>query len=278
MKALIFAPILLLFLYPLKVGASHFAPKDTVIINGQVITIRADVEIDSIALSSSNWMEDADFAFLTRVNAGYSRPLGKQGDKFIHRSNTVFPEFGLELNRPFSLKKSKQLNYRFSASVGFAKRFKSEDLEPNVVGFNFNEDNNSIEQIVIIPDDLQSEYDTLSVPIYIKPHFKLNLGIEWHGIMRAARGWRFGAMIEYTPVKDQVVELEMSTVTLEEYQENGNKTDPELIYNQIPVQSNFLQLKSFASWSPWNSSIFIRFSILWSPNRKEAALTLGYYF
>ena len=278
MKARKFALILLLFLHAPKVGASLDAPKDTVIINGQAITIRADVEIDSMALSSPNWREHTDFAFLTRVNAGYSRPTGKQGDQFIHRSNTIFPEFGLEFNRPFSLKKSKQLNYRFGASVGFAKRFETEDLEPNIVGFNFNEENNSIEQIVIIPDDLQSEYDTLSVPMYIKPHFKLNLGVEWHGIMRSARGWRFGAMIEYTPVKDQVVELELSTVTLEEYQENGNKTDLELIYNQIPVQSNFLQLKSFVSWSPWNSSIFIRFSMLWSPNRKEAALTLGYYF
>ena len=278
MKARKFVLILLLFLYAPIVGASLDAPKDTVIINGQPIIIRADVEIDSIALSSPNWREHTDFAFLTRVNAGYSRPIGKQGDQFIHRSNTIFPEFGLEFNRPFSLKKSKQLNYRFGASVGFAKRFETEDLEPNIVGFNFNEENNSIEQIIIIPDDLQSEYDTLSVPMYIKPHFKLNLGVEWHGIMRSARGWRFGAMIEYTPVKDQVVELELSTVTLEEYQENGNKTDPELIYNQIPVQSNFLQLKSFASWSPWNSGIFGRFSMLWSPNRKEAALTLGYYF
>ena len=112
----------------------------------------------------------------------------------------------------------------------------------------------------------------------IKPHFKLNLGVEWHGIMRAARGWRFGAMIEYTPIKDQVVELELITVSLELYQENGDKTDPELIYNQIPGQSNYLQLKSFASWSPWNSSIFIRWSILWSPNRKETALTLDIIF
>ena len=278
MKAWKFVLIILSTMYVPKVGAITDVPKDSVIINGQSITIRADVDIDSIALSIPNWREHTDFAFLTRVNAGYSRPLGKQGNQFIHRSNTVFPEFGLEFNRPFSLKKSKQLNYRFGASVGFASRFESEDLEPNVVGFNFNEENNSIEQIVIIPDDLQSEYDTLSVPMHIKPHFKLNLGVEWHGIMRAARGWRFCAMIEYTPVKDQVVELELSTVTLEEYQENGNKTDPELIYNQIPVQSNFLQLKSFASWSPWNSSIFIRLSTLWSPNRKEAALTLGYYF
>ena len=145
MKARKFVLILLSFLYAPKVGASLDAPKDTVIINGQAITIRADVEIDSIALSSPNWREHTDFAFLTRVNAGYSRPLGRQGDQYIHRSNTVYPEFGLEFNRPFSLKKSKQLNYRFGASVGFATRFESEDLEPNVVGFNFNEEANSIE-------------------------------------------------------------------------------------------------------------------------------------
>ena len=278
MKAWKFILILLSFLYAPEVGASIDTPKDTVIINGQVITIRADVEIDSIALSRPNWREHTDFAFLTRVNAGYSRPLGKQGDQYIHRSNTIYPEFGLEFNRPFSLKKSKQLNYRFCASVGFAKRFESEDLEPNVLGFIFNEENNFIEQIIIIPDDLQSEYDTLSVPIYIKPHFKLNLGVEWHGIMRAARGWRFGAMIEYTPIKDQVVELELITVPFDEYQDNGNAADPDLIYNQIPVQSNFLKIVSFASWSPWNSSIFIRWSMLWSPNRIEGALALGYYF
>ena len=41
---------------------------------------------------------------------------------------------------------------------------------------------------MIIPDELQPEYDTLSVPMYIKSHFKLNLGVEWHGIKRAARG------------------------------------------------------------------------------------------
>ena len=274
MKAWKFALILLSFLYAPKVGASIDAPKDTVTINGQVITIRADVEIDSMALSSPNWREHTDFAFLTRVNAGYSRPLGKQGDQYIHRSNTNYPEFGLEFNKPFSLKKSKQLYYRFGASVGFAKRFESEDLEPNVLGFIFNEENNSIKQIVIIPDDLQSEFDTLTVPMYIKPHFKLNLGVEWHGIMRAARGWRFGAMIEYTPIKDQVVELELITVPFDEYQDNG----PDLIYNQIPVQSNFLKIVSFASWSPWNSSIFIRWSMLWSPNRIEGALALGYYF
>ena len=107
---------------------------------------------------------------------------------------------------------------------------------------------------------------------------KLNLGVEWHGIIRAARGWRFGAMIEYTPIKDQVVELELITVPFDEYQDNGNAADPDLIYNQIPVQSNFLKIVSFASWSPWNSSIFIRWSMLWSPNRIEGALALGYYF
>ena len=150
MKACKFALILLLFLYAPKVGASLDAPKDTVIINGQAITIRADVEIDSISLSSPNWREYTDFAFLTRVNAGYSRPLGRQGDQYIHRSNTVYPEFGLEFNRPFSLKKSKQLNCRFGASVGFAKRFESKDLEPNVVGFNFIDSLSQLEQIVII--------------------------------------------------------------------------------------------------------------------------------
>ena len=227
MKAWKFSLIILSLLYAQKIGASLDAPKDTVIINGQAITIRADVKIDSIALSSPNWREHTNFAFLTRVNAGYSRPLGRQGEKYVHRSNTVYPEFGLEFNRPFSLKKSKQLNYRFGASVGFAKRFEIKDLEPNVVGFNFIDSISQLEQIVIIPTELQPEYDTLSVPMCIKPHFKLSLGVEWHGIMRAARGWRFGAMIEFTPVKDQVVELELSTVTLEEYQENGNKTDPE---------------------------------------------------
>ena len=278
MKACRFVLIFIACLYAPNLWASIDAPRDTVIINGQPITIRADVQIDSIALLGQSWMDDADVAFLTRMNFGYSQPNHITEEQYLHRSNTILPEFGFELNRPFSLKKSKQLNYRIGATMGFATRFDSEELESNVVGFQYNDTTQNIEQIIVIPTELQSEYDTLSVPMNTKPHFKVNLGIEWHGIMRRARGWRVGAMLEFTPIKDQVVVFNQKVVEHKLDKDDNIVVNHDLIYKIQPTQANFLQFKSFASWSPWNSSVFIRCSILWSPKRTEGALSLGYHF
>ena len=247
-------------------------PCDSVLINGQAISIRADVEIDSTTIDGSRWRDFTDFAFLFRANAQFNHPELNQGDLLVQTNNTHLPEFSFELTSPFSFKKYRQLNYRAGVTVGFSSRFIEDDLDPDLIGFNLNGRN--LEQIILVKDDLNNLADTANAPFVMKPNFKINCGIEWHGVMRRARGWRVGAMVEYTPVKDQYVEMQVLNLPSDQW---GDIESTET-YEIDEAKTNFLKLRVFASWSPWNTKLFIRGSALWSPTKTEGAISLGYHF
>ena len=250
------------------------APRDTVLINGQIISIRADVEIDTLAFQEEpKWRENADFAFISRMSYGFNNPQFEHDTFFLASSHSLLPEFGFEVNHPFSLKKSKQLNYRAGFTVGFANRFIEDDMDPNTIGFI--NDGLFLHQIIAVEDDLSPELDTLYAPIVYRPHVKLNLGVEWHGIMRGARGWRFGAMVEYAPIKHQLIryeEFDSSDLTDDKYLE----IDVEDTYEVEENVTSYIHARTFASWSSWNSPWFIRVSVLWSTSNLHTGITLGY--
>ena len=248
--------------------------RDTVLINGQIISIRSDVEIDTLALQKNlKWRDHADFAFISRMSYGFNNPQFEHDTFFLASSHSLLPEFGFEVNHPFSLKKSKQLNYRAGFTVGFANRFIEDQMDPNTIGFI----NNGLilHQIIAVEDDLSPELDTLIAPIVYRPHVKLNLGVEWHGIMRGARGWRFGAMLEYAPIKHQLIryeEFDSSVLVDDKYLE----IEVEETYQVEENGTLSIQARAFASWSSWNSPWFLRGSVLWSTTNLHAAITLGY--
>ena len=256
---------------------SDVSPRDTVLINGRVISIRADVEVDTLKLSEpEKWRDNADFGMLLRVNAVVNPDEFEHVEYYVKENNTHIPELSFEMNHPFSLKKMKQFQYRLGASLGGASRLNSDLLHEDVIGFY--SDGGRIDQIILISDPLQNEEDTFytSRPLVgVFPQLKFNLGVEWHGLMRGARGWRWGVMLEYTPIKDQHITFNklISTTPAE-----WDDIDPESTYTVDPTKSTYLQLKAFTSWSPWDRSWFIRGSVLWSPEKLEGAFSFGYHW
>ena len=255
------------------VWASPSFLKDTVSINGQIISIRADVEIDSLLMRSGSWIDDLDIAALVRIGTNFQPSINQYDDYYSQSSYMRFPEVGVEFNHPFFFNRSQQLNYRAGVSVGASSRFKPQNLNDNTIGFFY--DGKDLSQIVLVFDSLQNELDTISVPISLTPLVKFNMGIEWHGVMRAARGWRLGLMVEITPLRNQYVQYNMLT-----------EVNP-LLWDEIETSSTYsiddsvysiFHLKAFYSWSPWNSQFFFRNSWTWSPNNLQTAFTLGYHF
>ena len=253
--------------------ASEVFPRDTVSINGQVISIRADVEIDSLLMRSGSWVDDLDVAALIRLGTTFQPSMSEFDESYSQTSYMRLPELGVEFNHPFFWSRSGQLNYRASVSVGASSRFKPENLEDKIIGFFY--DGNNVNQIVLVPDDLQNESDTITVSNTLIPQLKFNTGIEWHGVMRRARGWRVGLVVEVTPVKNQFVEynklIEDDPILWEEIAPSSTYNIDETIYS-------YFHVKIFYSWSPWNSPLFLRNSWIWSPNNLQTAIALGYNF
>jgi len=245
--------------------------KDSVIINGSTISIRANVEVDTVAAKQQpKWSDDADFALLFKTNAIVSPPIFENEGFYTVISNTYLPELGFEFNH--TLGKSTQLNYRAGGSIGLASRFNSLKMNENAIGFHL--DGRDLGQIVVVHDPLQNESDTLRVPISLMPHLKFNVGLEWHGVMRGARGWRVGAELEWTPIKDQLTKLnEVSSSNPSDW-DDINYLDT---FSIEESETNYLHVKAFAQWSPWNRLWFLRGSVLWSPKKIEGGITLGYH-
>ena len=275
---------MLLISASLEVGAfslhetfAEVSPRDTVLINGRVISIRADVEVDTLKQREPEmWRDNADLGMLLRVNAVVNPEEFEHAEYYVKENNTHIPELSFEVNHPVSLKKMKQFHYRLGASLGGATRLNTDLLHEDVIGFY--SDGGRIDQIILISDPLQNEEDTISTArplVGVLPQVKINVGVEWHGLMRGARGWRWGAMLEYTPIKDQHITFNKLVST---NPEEWDDIDPDSTYTVDPTKSTYLQLKAFTSWSPWDRSWFIRGSVLWSPEKLEGAFSFGYHW
>ena len=258
--------------YAQTTRASEVFHRDTVSINGQVISIRADVEIDSLLMRSGSWVDDLDVAALFIMGTNFQTSFNEFDDNYSQSSYVRFPEIGLEINHPFFFSLSQQLNYRAGVSVGVNSTIDVGSLDNNLIGFHYNGQN--INQITYISDDLGNEPDTIVLKNNLKPQVKFNLGIQWHGIMRQARGWRLGFMVEVTPVRNQLVSYNKLTLPADQWED----IDSESTYSIDDAYSSYFHLKMFYSWSPWNSPLFLRNSWIWSPNNLQTAITLGYHF
>ena len=248
--------------------------KDTITVNGTVLKIKSEVEIDTVKINPApKWIDDAEIVGLIRFNAGIGM-LPKDGvvnDIDFRRvmNNNHLPELSFELSHPTSF--SNQLYYKFGSSIGLATVFDESQLNENAIGFYW--DNGGVVQILIVPDPLGNESDTTSVPIYLKPQIKLSLGCEWHGVMRRARGWIVGGAVEWTTVKDKVTRLfEVSS----EEPDDWTAIEVSSIYDVEPEATNYVQLRLFAGWSPWNMPWFLRAEMCLSPDKLESGISLGY--
>ena len=248
--------------------------KDTITVNGRVLKIRSEVEIDTMKINPEpKWIDDAELMGLIRFNAGIGMlpTEGVSGGLNFYRvmNNNHLPEVSFELSHPTRF--SNQLYYKFGSSIGLATIFDENQLDENAIGFNW--DNGDVVQILIVPDPLGNESDTTSVPIYLKPQIKLSLGCEWHGVMRRARGWVVGGAVEWTLVKDKITRLyEVS----KEDPDDWPSIDLSSIYDVEHEATNYVQLRLFAGWSPWNMPWFLRAEMCLSPDKLESGISLGY--
>lgn len=252
---------------------SYEIPRDTVIIDGHIINIKAIVEIDTIGKRPEKsafrkWLDAADFIAIGRVG----EEIGGDdvlGDGFYRVKNeTRFPEFSLEAAHPIG--ESFQLHYRGGVSLGVSKFFDEARLHENAIGFDW--EGSDVLEIITIADPLGPEVDTLIAPIRYSPKLKLALGLEWQGVMRGARGWIWGAQVEWIPKKNERVFL----YSPDSIPENWGTIPSDSTYDIIRDETNSLQLRAFTSWSPWNFPWFLRTEICWAPTITSAWVALGY--
>jgi len=257
---------------------SNEIPRDTVIIDGHIIKIKAKVDIDTIGnrpekTSFRKWLDAADFIAIGRLG----EEIGGEnvlGDGFYRVKNeTRFPELSLEAAHPIG--ESFQLHYRGGISLGLSKYFDEASLHENAIGFDWE---GSYVQEIYIENPYEKdpnffEFDTLNIPISYLPKLKLALGIEWHGVMRGARGWIWGAQVEWIPKKDERVLLYPFP---DRDLTNEDTFSSETTYDIIRDETNSLQLRAFTSWSPWNSPWFLRAEVCWAPTITSAWVALGY--
>ena len=254
-------------------AVTNETPRDTVLINGQIINITANVEIDTVWKRPEKspfrkWIDDADFIALGRFGLEIGRDDVSQNDFYQVKNDIRYPELSLEAAHPFDA--SFQWYYRGGVSIALSQIFDVESVNENAVGYEW-EGLDVFEIYTTDVDVLGNEYDTISAPIRLTPKLKLALGIEWHGVMRAAEGWVWGAQLEWLPKKNEVAKLYPTPELGEPDPVSSDQT-----YDIIRHETNALQVRAFTSWSAWNSPLFLRAEVSWAPTLSTAWVALGY--
>jgi len=248
-------------------------PRDTVLIDGHIINITANVEVDTVWKRPEKsvfrkWLDGAEFIALSRAGLEIGGDDISGNDFYLVKNEIRFPEFSLEAAHPFG--ESFQFYYRGGVSVGLSQIFDEEKVNEKAIGFEW--DGLDVLEIYTTVVDVQgNEYDTIPAPIRFSPKLKLALGVEWHGVMRAAEGWIWGTQLEWLPKKNEVARLHPTP-------EQG-EVDPvssDLTYDFILDETNALQLRTFTSWSAWNSPWFLRAEVCWAPTITTTWVALGY--
>ena len=247
-------------------------PGDTVLIDGHIINITANVEVDTVwkrpeKSTFRKWLNGAEFIALGRAGAEIGGDDASGNDFYVVKNEIRFPEFSLEAAHPFG--DSFQWYYRGGVSLGLSQIFDKERVNESAIGFEWDDDD-VLEIYTTVEDAQGNEYDTIPAPIRFIPKLKLAWGVEWHGVMRAAEGWVWGAQLEWFPKKNVVAKL---------YPTPGpGESDPassDLTYDIILHETNALQLRTFTSWSAWNSPWFLRAEVCWAPTRTTTWVALG---
>lgn len=247
-------------------------PRDTVLIDGHIINITANVEVDTVWKRPEKsvfrkWLDGAEFIALGRAGAEIGGNDSSGNDFYVVKNEIRFPEFSLEAAHPFG--ESFQWYYRGGVSMGLSQIFDEEKVNESAIGFEW--DGGDVLEVYTTVVDVQgNEYDTIPAPIRFSPKLKLALGVEWHGVMRSAEGWIWGAQLEWLPQKNEFTKL-YSTPELGE----SDPVSSDLTYDIIPHKTNALQLRAFTSWSAWNSPWFLRAEVCWAPTRTSTWVSLG---
>jgi hypothetical protein len=258
--------------HALAFAVSFENPRDTVLIDGHIINITANVEVDTVWKRPEKsvfrkWLDGAEFIALARAGAEIGGDDASGNDFYVVKNEIRFPEFSLEAAHPFG--ESFQWYYRGGVSVGLSQIFDEERVNESAIGFEW--DGLDVLEIYTTVVDVQgNEYDTIPAPITFSPKLKLSLGVEWHGVMRAAEGWIWGAQLEWLPKKNEFTKLYPTPEPGE-----SDPVSPDLTYEIIPHKTNALQIRTFTSWSAWNSPWFLRAEVCWAPTRTTTWVALG---
>jgi hypothetical protein len=247
------------------------AYNDSVYVNGQPLRIVADVEVDSLVQKEKDkWDGEPEWSMFIRGNA-VVWGLAAETDTY-HKiiNHSLIPELGADV--VVQTTAHFQLHYRLSASLGLAHRFDAVGVDSMAIGFE--RVDGELLQILVVPDDLQNEADTAVVPLTLIPNPKVSLGLEWHGVMRKAKGWRFGATAEWTPVRNQITYLYKIP---SDNPDHWTDIDHVSTFSDESLEISRLHLRVYAGWSPWSSDFYGRGAIVLSPNRIEASFALGYH-
>jgi hypothetical protein len=242
------------------------------LIDGHIINITANVEVDTVWKRPEKsvfrkWLDGAEFIALARAGAEIGGDDASGNDFYVVKNEIRFPEFSLEAAHPFG--DSFQWYYRGGVSMGLSQIFDEESVNESAIGFEW-DGLDVLEVYTTDVDVLGNEYDTIPAPIAFSPKLKLALGVEWHGVMRAAEGWIWGAQLEWLPKKNEFTKLYPTP--------EPGESDPissDLTYEIIPHKTNTLQLRTFTSWSAWNSPWFLRAEVCWAPTRTTTWVALG---
>jgi hypothetical protein len=258
--------------HALAFAVSFENPRDTVLIDGHIINITANVEVDTVWKRPEKsvfrkWLDGAEFIALARAGAEIGGDDASGNDFYVVKNEIRFPEFSLEAAHPFG--DSFQWYYRGGVSMGLSQIFDEESVNESAIGFEW-DGLDVLEVYTTDVDVLGNEYDTIPAPITFSPKLKLALGVEWHGVMRAAEGWIWGAQLEWLPKKNEFTKLYPTP--------EPGESDPvssDLTYEIILHKTNALQLRTFTSWSAWNSPWFLRAEVCWAPTSTTTWVALG---
>jgi len=258
----------------LKAEVSPVCFKDTVLINGRILSIKSSVKVDTLSPQPErtpfrNWLNEAQFYSAIRMG----EEIGGEpeiGDGFFRvLEKTSLPEISVEVTHPVN--ESFQLFYKTGVNASLVKLLNYKKLDNDVIGFNWDVSDDLL-QIVSFEDPLLNESDTLEVPIRNAVNMSLVAGLEWRGVMRSARGWLWGGQIEWSPFKPKRAHL---------FEPPTDPTDWENVlvestYLIKPGETNSIKFRAYTSWSPWRSSLFLRAEVLVSKDSASACVGVGY--
>jgi len=258
----------------LKAEVSPVCFKDTVLINGRILSIKSSVQVDTLSPQPERtpfrkWLNDAQFYSAIRMG---EEICGEPeiGDGFFRvLEKTTFPEISVEVTHPVN--ESFQLFYKTGANVSLVNLLNYNKLDDDVIGFNWDESDDLL-QIISFEDPLLPESDTLQVPLRNAVNMSVIAGLEWRGVMRGARGWVWGGQIEWSPFKPKRAHL---------YEPPSDPADWEEVpiestYNIEPGETNAIKFRAYTSWSPWRTPLFLRSEVLISKDSASACLGIGY--
>jgi hypothetical protein len=258
----------------LKAEVSPVCFKDTVLINGRILSIKSSVQVDTLSPQPERtpfrkWLNDAQFYSAIRMG----EEIGGEpeiGDGFFRvLEKTTFPEISVEVTHPVN--ESFQLFYKTGANVSLVNLLNYNKLDEDVIGFNWDESDDLL-QIISFEDPLLNESDTLQVPLRNAVNMSVIAGLEWRGVMRGARGWVWGGQIEWSPFKPKRAHLLEPPSDPADWEE----VPMESTYEIKPGETNAIKFRAYTSWSPWRTPLFLRAEVLISIDSASACLGIGY--